>query len=166
MLCAEGEVGRYGNGWHQLVAAAEESMVGYWWDGKRMGQTERAPGMSSMRYVGNSMKGIESFGMVRDLRIYNKALEPRDIQTIDEYLKLLISKYLPILDNLMGLFTSACPPLLLPPLATLLSKLAAHPDIRPRLLQAGLLQRVFELLSLPNLSHQAQTELQKILISL
>jgi hypothetical protein len=105
MLCAEGEVGRYGNGWHQLVAAAEESMVGYWWDGKRMGQTERAPGMSSMRYVGNSMKGIESFGMVRDLRIYNKALEPRDIQTIDEYLKFLISKYLPILDNLLGLFT-------------------------------------------------------------
>jgi hypothetical protein len=82
-MCAEGEVGRYGNGWHQVVAVAEEGRVGYWWDGKRMGQTERMTGMSSMRYIGNSSKGKEPFGMVRDLRIYNKALELRDIQTID-----------------------------------------------------------------------------------
>ena len=67
------------------VSSSEEegSRVGYWWDGKRMGETERVAGMTSMRYIGNSSKGKEPFGMVRDLKIYNRALELREIQTID-----------------------------------------------------------------------------------
>ena len=169
--CAEGEVGRYGAGWHQIVAVSSSGeegghRVGYWWDGNKIGETERVDGISSMRYIGNSSKGKEPFGMMRDLKIFNRALELREIQTIEAQLKLLISKYAPILDNLLSLFTASCPPLLLPPLATLLSKLAAHAELRPRLLQAGLLHRVLEILSLPNLSHKAQTACQMILISL
>lgn len=61
----------------------EGRRVGYWWDGKRMGETQRVTGMSSMRYIGNSSKGKEPFGMMRDLTIYNRALELREIQTIE-----------------------------------------------------------------------------------
>jgi hypothetical protein len=48
--CAEGEVGRYEAGWHQVVvvsSSGEEGghRVGYWWDGKKIGETERVDGM-------------------------------------------------------------------------------------------------------------------------
>jgi hypothetical protein len=36
-----------------------------------------------MRYIGNSSKGKEPFGMMRDLKIFNRALELREIQTIE-----------------------------------------------------------------------------------
>ena len=34
-------MGRYGKGCHQVLAVAEKGRVVYWWDGKRVGESNR-----------------------------------------------------------------------------------------------------------------------------